>query len=326
MAEELHHPHDALVRTVLSDMRAAASFLQAHLPVEVSQGLDWATLRLVDGSFVDEEFRASEADLLYEVEHASAATSLWLYMLVEHQSTPDRWMRLRLLKYCCRIWERQLTARPMPRELRPIVPLVFYQGARSWTYSPEFAELFAEAVRDWPWVPRFRHGLIDQSALAPEDLPGDLPVRLMQMVLLAVSHPERPWEALVGQLIAELATWPSRGGLDYIRIFLRYLLHTQERAALETLHTVLRHQAPVVGEQLMTYAQELRQEGERQGREEGREEGREAGRTEGELRAEVRIIENLLREGMEWAAIARITGIDETEFRALKQRLDALNA
>lgn len=314
MAEELHHPHDALVRTVLRDRTAATSFLQAHLPAEVSQRLDWATLSVVEGSFVDEEFRASEADLLYEVAQVTGDTSLWLYVLVEHQSTPDRWIRLRLLKYCCRIWERQLTERPMPRELRPIVPLVFYQGARGWAYSPEFADLFAEAVRAWPWVPRFTHGLIDQSALAPEDLPGDLPVRLMQIVLWAAAHPEQPWEALVGQLLAQLAVLPPSGGMNYLQLFLRYLLYTQERTAQATLHEVLRQHAPVVGDQLMTYAQELRQEGERKGREEG------------EIRAEVRIIENLLREGMAWTAIARITGIDEAQFQALKQRLDTLPA
>lgn len=72
----------------------------------------------------------------------------------------------------------------------------------------------------------------------------------------------------------------------------------------------------------MTYAQELRQEGERK----GRQEGRTKGRTEGELRAEVRIIENLLREGMTWAAIVQITGITEAEFQELKQRLEAMHA
>src|SRR2546428_5573747 len=41
MAEELHHPHDAPVRTVLSDVTAATSFLQAHLAPAVSQRVDW---------------------------------------------------------------------------------------------------------------------------------------------------------------------------------------------------------------------------------------------------------------------------------------------
>jgi predicted transposase/invertase (TIGR01784 family) len=89
MAEDLHHPHDVMVRAVLSDVTEAASFLQAHLSEEVRQGLNWSTLKLVEGSFVDEDLRASEADLLYEVEHVSGHAPLWLYILIEHQSTPD---------------------------------------------------------------------------------------------------------------------------------------------------------------------------------------------------------------------------------------------
>jgi hypothetical protein len=46
---------------------------------------------------------------------------------------------------------------------------------------------------------------------------------------------------------------------------------------------------------------------------------------EGEIRTEVRIIENLLREGMAWPAIERITGVNETQFQALKQRLEGMS-
>ena len=97
MADEIHHPHDLMVRAVLSDLAEATSFLQRHLPQEVSQALNWSTLKLVEGSFVDEDLRRSEADVLYGVERVSGEDSVWLYLLLEHQSTPDRWMRFRLL-------------------------------------------------------------------------------------------------------------------------------------------------------------------------------------------------------------------------------------
>jgi predicted transposase/invertase (TIGR01784 family) len=174
MAEEIPHPHDSMVRVVLGDVVEAKSFLQRYVPEELSQTLNWSTLRLLEGSFVDEALRRSETDFLYEVERVENDASLWLYLLLEHQSSPDRWMRFRLLKYCCRIWDVNLQERPAPRELRPIVPLVFYQGERSWSYSTEFADLFAESVRDWPGVPRFSHGLIDQSGMQPEELQGEL--------------------------------------------------------------------------------------------------------------------------------------------------------
>ena len=73
MAEEIYHPHDLMVRTVLSDLTEAASFLQTHLPETVSQALNWSTLKLLEGSFVDEDLRESEADLLYERSSTSQA-------------------------------------------------------------------------------------------------------------------------------------------------------------------------------------------------------------------------------------------------------------
>jgi predicted transposase/invertase (TIGR01784 family) len=309
MAEEIHHPHDLMVRAVLSDLTEAASFLQTHLPEAVSQALNWSTLTLLEGSFVDEDLRESEADLLYEVEHVSGKTSLWVYVLLEHQSTPDRWMRLRLLKYCCRIWDLSFRDYPNQRELRAIVPLVFYQGERSWSYSSEFAELFAESVRDWPGVPRFSHGLIDQSGMQPDEVQGELKVRIMQLVILAAYHPTLAWMERVASLLDSLASLPPSGGINYVRLFVLYILATQEPEAAQSFHAVLRHHAPAVGDDLMTYAQELLKEG----------------REEGEIRAEVRIIENLRREGMDWPAIERITGVNETQFQALKQRLEDMH-
>ncbi len=57
---------------------------------------------------------------------------------------------------------------PARSELRPIVPVVFYQGARGWSHSTEFADLFPEGVRALQWVPRFAHELLDQTTLEPE--------------------------------------------------------------------------------------------------------------------------------------------------------------
>src|SRR6266436_6201726 len=306
MVDEIHHPHDMMVRAVLSDLAEATSFLQRYLPQEISQVLNWSTLTLLEGSFVDEDLRASEADFLYEIEHVSSEEPVWIYVLLEHQSTSDRWMRFRLLKYCCRIWDMSFRAHPEQRELRAIVPLVFYQGERSWAYSSEFAELFAESVRDWPGVPRFSHGLIDQSGMQPDEVQGDLKVRIMQLLLLAAYHPTVAWMERVASLLDSLASLPPSGGINHVRLFVLYILATQEPKAAQSFRDVLRQYAPEVGDDLMTYAQELL--------------------AQGEIRAQVRIIENLLREGMEWLVIERVTGVNEAQFQALKQQVEGMNA
>jgi predicted transposase YdaD len=315
MADEISQPHDAMVRAVLSDRSEATSFLQRYLPEELSQALNWSTLRLHEGSFVDEDLRRSETDFLYEVERVGSDTSLWLYILLEHQSSPDRWMRFRLLKYCCRIWDVHLSERPTPIELRPIIPLVFYQGERTWSYSTEFADLFAESVRDWPGVPRFSHGLIDQSGMRPEEVQGELKARLMQVLLMAAYHPTVAWMEQVAALLVSLSPLELSGGVNYMRVFVRYILSTQEPEMAAAFREVLRQQAPEVGEDLMTtYAQELLAEGE------------ERGEQKGTMKTQVEVIEGLLREGVAWSVIKRATGINETQFQALKQQVEAMNA
>jgi recombination-promoting nuclease RpnB len=315
MAEDIHRPHDHMVHSVLRDPTEATSFLQAYLPQDVSQGLNWATLRLHDRSFVDEDLRESESDFLYEIERVLGEESVMLYVLVEHQSTPDRWIRFRLLKYCCRIWDVNLAERPTPSELRPIVPLVFYQGERTWSYSTEFADLFAESVRDWPGVPRFSHGLIDQSGMRPEEVQGELKTRLMQLLLMAAYHPTVAWMEQVAKLLGLLSSLPPSGGVNYMRIFVRYLLSTQEPEAVESFREVLREYAPAVRDDVMTtYAQELLAE------------GRAEGEQLGAIKTQVEVIEGFLREGVEWAVIERATGINELQFQALKQQVEDMTA
>jgi len=59
---------------------------------------------------------------------------------------------------------------------------------------------------------------------------------------------------------------------------------------------------------MTTYAQELLAEGEEKGR----------------AKTQVEVIEGLLREGMQWAAIERVTGVNETQFQALKQQVEEM--
>ena len=65
--------------------------LQAYLPEPLSRQLNWATLTLLDGTFIDEALRESESDLLFEIEHAGGPEPLLVYILFEHQSSPDAW-------------------------------------------------------------------------------------------------------------------------------------------------------------------------------------------------------------------------------------------
>src|SRR5262245_5883009 len=90
MADVMSHPHNLMVRAMLNDVAEATSFLQRHLPQEVSQTLDWATLTLREGSFVDEDLRASEVDFLYEIALRSGEDAVWIAFSASHTPLSQR--------------------------------------------------------------------------------------------------------------------------------------------------------------------------------------------------------------------------------------------
>jgi predicted transposase YdaD len=93
----------------------------------------------VDGSFVDPQLAEKQTDLLYTVE--LERRPVLLYLLLEHQSSSDRWMPLRMLVYMTRIWARHREQHPDAVRLPAIVPMVLHHSAKGWSAPTSLIEL-----------------------------------------------------------------------------------------------------------------------------------------------------------------------------------------
>ena len=278
-AYDVSRPHDSLFRGVFSDQAAAVGLLRGYLPESVGVRLRWSTLSLQNTSFVDPELRDSAADLLYEIRQHSGRR-LWLYVLLEHQSEPDRWMRWRLLRYCCRIWERDRTRNRRRLSLRPIVPMVLYHGPRRWSWPREFAELFPAGMQQWSWLPHWEHLLIDLGALGPERVQGELKGRIAQLSMIAAYRDARRILRDVLPLLGELY---RRGEVDDFGRLVLYIYATQKEEIREQFAQGLHRQVPGSGGEVMNYLEQLVEQGRQAGRRQGvRQDARKgAGRAPG---------------------------------------------
>ena len=236
-----------------------------------------------------------------------------LYVLLEHQSQPNRYMRLRMLKYCCRIWEQ---AEQEEGRLRAIVPVVLYQGRRRWPWSTELSELFAPVERQWPWAPRFAHLLIDQSQDAAEQVVAGTRGRIALLALMAAYRQGREQLQLALRVVRLLAALPPTGRFDIVKLFVTYLLQTQDQAHLPRLSEEWRRRAPEAGGDFVTIAEMLIRQGRLEGHQEGHQEGRQEGRLE-----TLEALETLVRSGVEWPLIEAAAA--PATLRALKERLAA---
>ena len=334
----IHQPHDHLFKRVFGIPREVASFLKAWLPAPLRRSLRWSTLKRHPSSFIDSALHGTASDLLFEIARAAPGAGqarLWLYLLFEHQSSPDHWLRLRLLGYCCRIWERDLQIEGGARYLRPIVPLVFYQGKSGWRPSSNFADLYPAAARDWPWLPRFEHLLFDQTRVSPAQAAGRVRARLLQLAMMhAYDHAAPEARKLMKPLLDALER-EGGAGPDDMRMFVRYILETGPDDTPEAMGEILSRTA--AGGEMRTSGERLRQEGRQAGRNEmlaiveqrhregrsegqreGRLEGQREGRLEGKREGQMETIDGLLRTGVGWSVIERATGIDEEEYGKLK--------
>ena len=302
MSDSIHHPHDKLIGQVLSDLEEAARFLQAHLPQQLSQKIDWKSLTQIKGTFIDEEYEGSASDLLYLVQELGSQVPLLLYILLEHQSTVDKWMRFRLLKYMCRIWDESFKRFPKQKELLPIIPLVFYQGENSWTHSTKFSDLFRENARSQSFIPDFTHFLIDQSSIKSDEVKGALKAQIEQLLMLAAYHDV--YDELLSILPPLLAQLTLTGGLNYLIIFVRYLADTQPPDKVEKLIELTKELSADVGGEMLT--------------------ARQAWTLQGRLEKEIEMTEKFLNAGVAWDVISNATGITQEKLQELKQMLQEM--
>ena len=148
--------HDGLFKRVFSVPAHAAAELRSVLPAAVVERLDLDALTLSTASFVDPELSASHVDLLFRAPRRDQpdAEPVYLYVLVEHQSQPDRWMPGRVLTYVQRIWDAALREAPARRALPPVVTIVVHHGEAGWG-APRRLHDLVEGLDQLPGLARF---------------------------------------------------------------------------------------------------------------------------------------------------------------------------
>lgn len=227
-------PHDRLVKKVLSDPEHAAGELRAVLPVELSARIDWATLVLEPGSFVDDEAREWHTDLVFAAQIDGRESVI--YLLLEHRSTVDPWMPLQLLIYLCRIWTR-VRERGAAR-LPVLLPIVLHHGERGWTGPRRLVEII-DADEDLlrlvgRFLPDFEFLIDDLVKVSELDIlrRSMTPIaKLVLWVLRAVRVGHDP--SAFGAWLEELEkAWSAAPGTEALELFFVYLSEVDGGAPL----------------------------------------------------------------------------------------------
>ncbi|MDG2608226.1 Rpn family recombination-promoting nuclease/putative transposase [Vibrio harveyi] len=305
--------HDGLFKSFLTVPETAKDFLSIHLPAHIKEICNLDTLQLQSGSFLEEELVPYYSDVLYSMETDSGVG--YVYALIEHQSSPDKHIGFRMIRYAIAAMKQHLDAGNDTLPL--VVPLLFYHGKTSpYPYSTNWLDEFenpeiAKALysQDFP--------LVDVTVIPDDEIIQHKRVALLELVQKHVRQRDLLdfTDALVTLLLERLIT------TNQLESLVEYLLRVGETSNLEGLMRTLAQQVPEHEERFMTVAEQLeargREQGLKQGLEQGRQEGEALGRQEGQQEAKLTIAKRMLAAGLDKSLISDTTGLSEKELLAL---------
>jgi predicted transposase YdaD len=272
----MSNPHDQLFKAIFSDAVEVAALVRDIFPPEVVGLLDLDAIEAQPSDFIDEALRAHLSDLGFRIPWRQGG-HVHLGLLLEHQSSPDPEMPLRVLRYTLRAWEAaQAEPRP-PGRLPLVITLVVFHGPRPWSTPRALSELYdapPEAIEHLrPYLPELKLLLEDLTVTDDAEVPCDDGGKLA-LLLLRHAHMNDVWNTVDEHRALLQALMRRRGPLPTLQI-LRYVMNVSERAPSEALKRRLFKDLPgdvkeeaLLGSapaQVMTYADMLREEGKQIG-------------------------------------------------------------
>lgn len=251
--------------------------------------IDTEHMQLVQTTFVKRDYRHVESDIVLVAPYRRAdrrgQQNLLVYILIEHQSAPDRLMPLRLLDYLVQIYNFQTRHwakehRSLARvRLQPVLPVVFYTGTRRWDSVGQLIDLIPAGAPFASVTPVFAPVFLNLPRIEPEILEstGGFLGWVLRLVQQRRARPE-PFRALLQRVVTHLETMAADQRLRWLELLsysLALVYHERdpgERSALH--HTIETSVATDVDRKELlkmgkTIADQLKEEGAREGERRG---------------------------------------------------------
>lgn len=166
-----HHQHDTGYKYLFSHAELVQELVEGFLPSELCQLLDFSSLTQVSGSYITPAMKHKEDDAVWRV--SMGDRYLYLYLLLEFQSTVDDTMPIRMMQYVSALYEALVkTKEAHPKQLPPVIPIVLYNGEERWRVATDINQLIECPSVLKSYQPSLRYLLLDEGAYDDHELLG----------------------------------------------------------------------------------------------------------------------------------------------------------
>lgn len=131
--------HDSGYKRLFSNKTIFRQLMQTFVTEPWVKDLDFEQMEMVDKSFTSDHYKETESDLIYRVR--LHGRDVYIYVLLEFQSTVDPWMAVRMLNYITNFYMDFISAQKEKGKLPAVFPIMLYNGDRPWTAQVNVADL-----------------------------------------------------------------------------------------------------------------------------------------------------------------------------------------
>ncbi|WP_347814918.1 Rpn family recombination-promoting nuclease/putative transposase [Leptospira noguchii] len=296
---DMTNPHDRLIRETLQNKEDAISFFKNSLPEKVIELLDLNGLELTQSSFISENLKEEQTDLLFQIPLKSGKKAN-IYLLFEHKSYLDDSIFSQLLGYISAIYKSQYR---VDKKYSVVIPFVFYHGERTWTLGNSFQNRFVLSKNEEvfkKYIPDFELELFDLSKVDLSRLES-ITLRVILGVVQKIWEGDTSFLSHLGEIF-ELLTGlknESKRVEIFQKLFL-YIFNVRELEPTEITSLLSHSKISRDYEDLaMTTAEKLIQKGEMKGK----------------VETKIDIARNMLLDGASLEYVLKITGLTEQELK-----------
>jgi hypothetical protein len=218
--------HDTGYKLLFSTPELVRDLILGFVPDEWLHGLDYSTLERVPGSYVTEDFSNRADDIVWRVK--VGGEWVYLYLLIEFQSSVDKYMALRMMVYGGLLYQDLIKRGEVLADgrLPPVLPIVLYNGSQRWSAVTDVFDLIpAVPGLVEQFKPRLKYLLIDENAWSDSELAS---LKNLVAAVFRIEHPASP-EA-IGDLLSLLDEWLAERP-DLRRMFALWIRATLMRKA-----------------------------------------------------------------------------------------------
>ena len=182
--EQMATIHDSGYKRLFSNTVFFRQLIETFVHEPWVKEIDFTQCETLDKSFISEHYKETESDIIYKVR--LKGREAYLVILLEFQSTVDRFMALRMLNYLTNFCMDSVESQSGVSLLPPVFPLVLYNGDRRWTAPVTLAELIQEPQLLGKYVPQFEYFKLVEHEYGKDEL---LAIRnLVSTLFLTEAH------------------------------------------------------------------------------------------------------------------------------------------